>query len=189
MADLKPPRPVGLLVGVIFSDEGLLPPLEAELEWQLGPIELRSPCFDFEITDYYRDEMGADLKRVFYSFKNLISPDIIADIKLTTVEIEALFTSGGKRRVNLDPGYIDYYKLVLASAKFQGQKISVGKGVYVDPTLYYDRGWKPYDWGFPDFKGGKYDDFLTDVRTRYKQKIRQLGDSGATGGGHGRGAR
>jgi hypothetical protein len=178
MAELKPPQPVGLLIGVIFADQELLPGLEAKLKRRLGPIDLRSPCFDFKETQYYREEMGTGLKRIFYSFENLISPDAIADIKLAAVEIEAAFASGGKRRVNLDPGYIDFYKLVLASAKFQGQKISVGKGVYVDPTLYYDKGWKPYDWGFPDFKGGTYYDFLTEVRTRYKDKVRRLGNSG-----------
>jgi hypothetical protein len=61
---------------------------------------------------------------------------------------------------------------VLVSNKYLGQKIYLGKGVYADPTLYYDKGWKPYDWGFPDFKSGRYDRFLSEVRKRYKAKIR-----------------
>lgn len=174
MAEIKPVQTVELLVGVIFRDADLLGALEVELERRLGKIERRSPVFEFGITDYYADEMGEGLKRVFYCFEDLISPESIVDVKLEANEIEERFTEGGKRRINIDPGYMDFYKLVLASAKFQGQKISLGKGVYADPTLYYDKGWKPYDWGFPDFKSGRYDDFLTQVRNTYKGKVRDL---------------
>ncbi len=86
------------------------------------------------------------------------------------------FFLDGRRKVNIDPGYMDLFKLVLASAKFQGQKICLGKGVYADPTLYYDKGWKSYDWSFPDFKSGRYDEFLAGVRRSYKNKMRNMRD-------------
>jgi hypothetical protein len=182
MAEVRPPQPVALIMGVILADTALLPELETELTRRLGKIDARSEIYDFEITDYYRDEMGEGLKRVFYAFRDLVSPESIADIKLAAIDIEQAFGQAGRRRVNLDPGYLDHYKLVLVSAKFQGQKICVGKGVYADPTLYYDKGWKPYAWGFPDFKSGKYDDFLTQVRTRYKDRIRSLESRDLPGG-------
>jgi hypothetical protein len=168
---VKLPQPVELILGVIFRDPGLLEPLEARLARGLGRIELRSDLYDFDVTDYYAEEMGSALKRIFYSFTDMISPDTIVDVKRTTDGIEGEFARDGKRRVNLDPGYMDFYKLVLASNKYLGQKVYLGKGVYADPTLYYDRGWKPYDWGFPDFKDGRYDAFLTEVRRRYKAKL------------------
>jgi hypothetical protein len=178
MPKMMPVQPVQLFVGVIFSDPGLLPPLEAELETVLGCIELRSPIFDFDITAYYEDEMGKGLKRVFYSFVDLIGPETIVDVKKVSNKIEAAFARGDRRRVNIDPGYMDFYKLVLASNKYLGQKIYLGKDVYADPTLYYDKGWKPYDWGFPDFKAARYDSFLTEVRAAYKRKIRGLSRAG-----------
>jgi hypothetical protein len=167
-------QPVQPIAAVIFSDPALLASVEQALARVLSPLDATSPAFAFDLTGYYDGEMGQGLRRILYSFKDLMSPDEIADIKLATNKIEAGLAEGGKRRVNIDPGYMDFHKLVLASAKFLGQKIYLGKGVYADPTLYYDRGWKCYSWGFPDFRDGRYDKFLTDVRGLYKAKIRRL---------------
>ena len=169
------PQRVQLLVGVIFSAGDLLASLREEIAKDLGEIDLASPAFDFDITDYYEGEMGTGLGRIFYAFKDLIDPGGIVDIKAGTDRIEQAYAKGDRRRVNIDPGYMDFYKLVLVSNKYLGHKIYLGKGVYADPTLYYDKGWKPYDWGFPDFKSGRYDDFLTEVRKSYKAKIRAIG--------------
>ncbi len=174
MAEMTEPQRVELILGVIFADPDQLGPLEQELETRFSAIEARSAIFDFEATDYYEDEMGRGLKRIFYSFSDLIDPAGIVDIKIDTNRIEDDLARDGRRGVNIDPGYMDSHKLVLASAKFQGQKIYLGKGVYADPTLYYDKGWKPYDWGFPDFKSGRYDEFLTGVRRSYRNKLRNV---------------
>ena len=189
MAEVRPPVGVELFVGVIFSDSALLAPLEKELEGCFGKIEAKSQVYTFDITDYYGEEMGGNLKRVFYSFGDLIDPSRIVDVKLAANEIEQRFAHNhnGNRRVNIDPGYMDFYKLVLASGKFLGQKIYLGKGVYADPTLYYDKGWKPYDWGFPDFKSGRYDGFLTELRKAYKSKIRNQNGAGGRWGASGHG--
>ena len=172
MAGTTEPQKVKLILGVIYSDPGLLARLEEDLEGRFGPIEARSDAFDFGLTDYYEDEMGGGLKRIFYSFSDLIDPAGIVDIKIESNRIEDEFALDGARKVNIDPGYMDFYKLVLASAKFQGQKIYLGKGIYADPTLYYYKGWKSHDWSFPDFKSGRYDEFLAGVRRSYKNKMR-----------------
>ena len=172
MAQVTGPQPVQLLVGVIFTATDLLDALEAEMAARIGPIESRSPVFAFDMTDYYEDEMGSGLGRVFCVFKDLVDPATIVEVKLAANRIEQAFAEGGRRRVNLDPGYMDFYKLVLVSNKYLGQKIYLGKGVYADPTLYYDKGWKPHDWGFPDFKSGRYYAFLTEVREIYKAEVR-----------------
>ena len=95
MSGLSKPRPVQLFAGVIFGDHSLLAPLESELERRLGPIELRSPVFSFEVTDYYEDEMGGTLERIFYAFRDLIDPGRIVDFKLAANEVEVMFASGG----------------------------------------------------------------------------------------------
>jgi hypothetical protein len=177
MAQVIPVQPVQLLVGVIFADPEVLELLTVDLRKAFGAIEMTSPVYEFDITGYYADEMGGGLKRIFFSFVDLISPESLVRVKTDATSIEDAHARDGHRRVNIDPGYMDFYKLVLASYKYLGQKIYLGKGVYADPTLYYDKGWKPYDWGFPDFKSGKYDRFLTEVRTSYKGKIRNLGGS------------
>jgi hypothetical protein len=183
VAEVGTPCPVELVVGVIFRDADLLEEVQRELEACFGVIELRSTIFDFDATDYYAPEMGPNLKRAFYAFRDLMAPDEIVEAKLSTNRIESVLSRDGRRRVNLDPGYMDFYKFVLASVKFLGQKVYLGKGVYADPTLYYDKGWKPYDWGFPDFKSGRYDAFLISVRDSYKQKVRGWSGTGGPGAG------
>lgn len=172
MAEITPVQPVQLIAGVLLADTGLAAAVEVELERRLSPIEARSAFHDFDETDYYGPEMGPGLKRILYAFRDLISPEAIVDIKLATNAVEDYFADSGRRRVNVDPGYLDFHKLVLASAKFLGQKIYIGKGIYADPTLYYDKAWKPYAWSFPDFRDGRYDRFLRQVRTAYKAKLK-----------------
>ena len=61
--------------------------------------------------------------------------------------------------------------MVLASFKFQGQKIYLGSRVWADLTLYYRKGgWSVFEWTFPDFKAGLYDKTLLEIRRIYKQQ-------------------
>lgn len=174
MAELKEPQPVKLFLGVLYRDEGDLVIIKARLEEAFGPTDYISHPCPFGVTDYYEREMGAGLKRVFLSFVHLINPGELVSIKVKTNRLEAEFSQGGKRRVNLDPGYLDFFKILLASGKFSGQKIYLGQGVYADLTLYYHKGWKPYNWGFPDFRAGTYDQIFTTIREIYKRQCREL---------------
>ena len=65
--------------------------------------------------------MGWPIFREFVSFHNLINPKELAKIKIETNKIENELAEN-KRKVNLDPGYMDTNKVVLASAKFNAQK-------------------------------------------------------------------
>lgn len=172
MAEPRPPEPVQLFVGVLAPSAAVLPGVKDRLSERLGPIDFESEPFPFDVTDYYQPEMGPGLTRWFLSFERLISPEEIVGVKLATNRIEHSFSEKGKRRVNLDPGYMDTYKIVLASGKFQGPKVYLGQGIFADPTLYYDKGWRPYPWGFPDFRDGRYDGVLTAIRRLYKSKQR-----------------
>jgi hypothetical protein len=123
----------------------------------------------FEVTDYYQDEMGWGIQRIFLSFQRLIDPAGLADIKIDTNRIEDELAVDGRRKVNLDPGYMDVCKVVLASAKYNGQKIYLEKGIYADPTLHYQKGhFEPYPWSFPDFKDGRYESVFLRIRELYK---------------------
>ena len=167
------PLPVKFFTGILYTDENLLLIAKDKLIQNFGKIDLESSSFDFEFTDYYKNEMGENIKRIFYSFGKLILPDEIIFIKLKTSEIEEELKVEGKRKVNIDPGYIDYFKIVLASFKFGGQKIYLGKGVYADITLWYEKGkFKSVLTSFPDFKSNLYEKFFLKLRETYKRQIK-----------------
>ena len=110
-------HPVKLVCGVLFAPTAILNEVDGRLVSQFGPIDLKSAIFDFTYTDYYNAEMGAGLKKQFYSFEKLIMPDELANIKNLCRQIEDEFSLDGKRVVNLDPGYLEESKFVLASTK------------------------------------------------------------------------
>lgn len=169
----KEPIPVKLFCGTLYSDENLLKKAEEILIQKFGKIDYKSKFFPFEITDYYESEMGKPIYRIFLSFKKLINPGELAQIKIDCNEIENKLSISGKRKVNLDPGYLDYDKVVLASAKYNAQKIYLDKGIYADPTLFYRKGkFIPSDYAFPDFKKGIYEQVFQEMRIKYKREIR-----------------
>jgi len=165
------PQPVKLICGVLYSDSRALNRAISQLESAYGSLDYQSPEFKFDLTDYYVPEMGSPINRLFLSFQNLIHPKDIARIKIETNRIESDISISGNRKVNLDPGYMDYDKVVLASGKYNGQKIYLDHGIWADLTLHYTkRHFDPYPWSFPDFKKGLYNDVFLEIRRLYKKQ-------------------
>jgi hypothetical protein len=164
-------EPVKLFAGILYSDETLLAQAISLLEKKYGSVDFYSHVFPFEITDYYNAEMGTPIYRIFISFDDLISPSALAEIKLETNRIEMRLAVEDQRRVNLDCGYMDYDKVVLASGKYNGQKIYLDHGIWADLTLHFEKGhFDPYPWSFPDFKSGQYEDVFLEIRRIFKQQ-------------------
>ena len=168
------PDPVKFIIAALFSDEKRLKQALEICTSEFGEIDYQSENYPFDITDYYEDEMGSGLFRRFISFEPLINPGELAAIKIRCNKIEDAVAVQGNRKVNLDSGYMDFHKYVLASAKFNGQKIYLNHGIYADPTLYYRKGdFHPYSWSFPDFKSSdRYYESLIEIRTLYKHQMR-----------------
>lgn len=173
MAEPQEPPFVKLIVAVLYTEQEACEAMRAALVQRFGNIDYTSKIFPFDITDYYTKEMGLPLFRLFYGFQKLIDPGTLATIKLTTNQLEAQFANDGKRRVNLDPGYLDTDKFVLASAKHNAQKIYLAHGIWADPTLRYEKGkYLPYSWSFPDFRSGLYQSTFMRLRDIYKKQRR-----------------
>ncbi|MCE5270034.1 DUF4416 family protein [bacterium] len=166
-------EPVKLFAAILYSEESLLERARERLSGLYGPEDFVSEPFPFEHTDFYEAEMGAGLKRIFVAWERLVHPGALAQSKLATDRIEReLAAPGGNRQVNVDPGTLDYQKVVLASFKYMGQKIFIGEGVWADLTLYYRKGgWAKFEWTFPDFKLGAYDSALLEIRRLYKRQM------------------
>lgn len=135
MAEVSPVTPVKLFIVTLHRNPEVFDQALSRLKALWGQTDFISESFPFDETSYYEQEMGAGLERRFISFERLIPPDLIVDVKLQTNRLEQEFANDSLRTINLDPGYLDHYKLVLASAKFGGQKIYLREGIYADMTL------------------------------------------------------
>ena len=139
---------------------------------------MESEVFPWNTTDYYREEMGENLLRKFVAFERLISPEELVRIKLETNSLELSLSSASSpespRRVNLDPGYLDATKLVLASTKNQAHRVYLSQGIYAEVTLLYHHGaLHPFVYTYTDYRWPETHTFLRDVRTRYLKQLRK----------------
>ena len=174
-----PPKPVKLFVALLANDPTLFAQSAAQLQSLYGPIDLESEIFPWEMTTYYRKEMGEHLLRKFVTFATLIAPDALANIKLATNALE-ISLSGGEsptspRRINLDPGYVDATKLVLASAKNQAHRIYLSQGIYAEVTLLYHHGeFHPFVYTYADYQWPETYAFLRRVQNRHREQLRAI---------------
>jgi hypothetical protein len=170
-------EPVKLFVGLLGGDEDLLRRARQLLTRAWGPIEHETPIRDFTYSDYYRAEMGEGLRRVFLVFERPIAADEIAEIKLATNALEKEIADQAmadvERPVNIDPGYVDLAKLVLATTKDRSHRIYLGQGIYAEVTLHYsDERWQASPWTYPEFHEPDIQAFLSDVRRSLHEQRR-----------------
>ena len=170
----RAPQAAKLLVGLFLSQRKLIAPVAEKLVQGFGGIDIVSPWFDFNHTDYYEAEMGAPLSRRLLAFTELIQQSDLADIKLKTNAIEDLFAHNGKRTINIDPGYLLRERFVLASGKNFTHRIYIGRGIYADLTLLYKKGdFMTLDWTYPDYAEPRLHEFLQIVRKKYIDDLRR----------------
>jgi hypothetical protein len=171
------PSPVKLLIALLATDSTQLTLAATRLESSYGAIDVESATFAWSTTDYYREEMGEHLLRKFVAFAPLISPEALAHLKLETNALEILLAGdpspAARRRVNLDPGYLDATKLVLASTKNQAHRIYLSQGIYAEVTLlYHHGGFHPFIYTYADYRWPETHEFLRRVRKRYLEQLR-----------------
>jgi hypothetical protein len=178
MWELKEPKPVKLVVGVLAANGNCLHAAVEEIRSEFGKMDLVSDIWLFTQTDYYKDETGPDILRQFVSIEKLMDPGELAQIKHQTNQLEKeLAGKSGlslARPVNLDPGYIEPSKLVLASTKNYSHRIYIGRKIYAEVTLVFDKGcWRPLPYTYPDYRQQCYLDFFEKVRARLLEQLRQ----------------
>ena len=115
MAKPKKHDKVKLFAGLIGKSRDIFSKTESILEKRFGKIDSTSETIPFDFTDYYSKEMGNALLRKWVSFEKLIEPSKLPDIKIFSNKTENRLAASGKRKVNIDPGYLDTAKIVLAS--------------------------------------------------------------------------
>jgi hypothetical protein len=182
MGEVHDPRRVTPIAALLAAQADWFDSAKPPLEKLFGAVELESPFYDFDRTDYYTESMGPDLKRRFFTFRSLADPGSLVAWKLACnrleIELKAQFAASGavipERPINIDPGYLTGAKLVLASTKDFAHRIYLRDGIFAEITMGF-RGdsWVSHDFTFPDFKSRMYDEFLKKARDWHLRKVKQ----------------
>jgi len=182
MGAIRQFTPVKLFIGVLVSNSKFIPQVEERLVAAHGKIDHRSDVIPFDFTDYYEAEMGDLIDRVFFSFERLIEADQLAEIKRQTNQLEdelapLLRTPNTvvKRPVNLDPGYVEQAKVVLASTKNFYHRIYMSGGVFAEVTMHFKNNtYQFFPWTYPDYQSKDYQDFFLRMRQIYRSQLRSM---------------
>jgi hypothetical protein len=87
------------------------------------------------------------------------------------IEFKSVSACSAERPLNIDPGYIDLGKLILASTKDHAHRIYLSEGIFAETTLMYtQKQWKPLPWTYPDYQSTGYQKFLIKCREYLKTK-------------------
>ncbi|MDD4956022.1 MAG: DUF4416 family protein [Candidatus Omnitrophica bacterium] len=167
-------KTVKLIASLIFGDEGMLALAEKALLRRYGPVRGdMSRMFPFDYTDYYEEELGGGLRRKLICFERNVDIASAPDIKIHTNRVEERLSRGGRRTVNIDPGYVTEAKLVLLTTKDYNHRIYVGKNIYAECTLHFRKGtFTPWPWTYPDYASGDLVGYFNLVREIYMREIR-----------------
>lgn len=145
-------EPAHLFVGTLYHAEEYFKTAKERLKGLFGEIAMESPALGWKYTEYYHAELGRPITRTFIFFRGETEPQMLPEIKLVTNDIEEQLSSGGKRNINIDPGYMTLSKVVLASTKNYSHRIYLGKGIYAEVALVYRNGrYQPHIFTYPDY--------------------------------------
>jgi hypothetical protein len=173
MSDPQPPEAVKLIASLFSGDEHLLGVAVQALTERYGRADFISAPVSFAYTDYYEKEFGSSLIRRFVAFERLIRPESLPDVKVWTNALEERFAAGGRRKVNIDPGYLAKAHLILATGKGYTHRPYLREGIYADLTLVYrEKSFHSLPWTYPGYAGGEVIDMLIRIREKYVLQLR-----------------
>ena len=166
-------------VVALSADLSLFTIVREKLEKNFGEIEEETPPHIWNYSPAYTRELGGSIKRKFFVFKSLASPEDLPDWKLATNDLEQHFTNtrkvGNPRKLNLDPGYINDMQVIMASTKKYGNRVYLRNGIYADLTLYFNgRTFCPLSrMTFLDYKTIPIIKFFNRLRKDYLSQLNQ----------------
>ena len=180
MAKPKGFAPVKLICGVIYKEDALYDEVKRRLGAEWGRVDTESAPFAFDLTDYYRAEMGEGLSRRFMSFETLVAPESLPEKKIRAIEIEESLRrelGAAGRPVNIDPGCLSAAALVMATAKDFAHRVPLARGIYAHlEFLFTKTGVKTLDWTYPDLRRGPCQTYFRSVRDLYLRQLRESRD-------------
>ncbi len=166
---------VKLFAGFIYRDAEIYQGIKERLAGILSPLDMEAGKFAFNLTDYYNQELGFPLFKSFISFRDLIDPLKLPDIKILTNGLEHETSVSGKRAINIDPGYLSSGNVILATTKNYYHRVPLQKGIYAHMEyVIRKKRVMPLEWTYPDFKMSHYMDFFNRLIQVYKGDLQRL---------------
>ncbi len=175
MGEIHTHIPVKLFTAISYSKGIAVSFLMEKLTTLFGEIDSESAVFKVDsFTSYYQKEMGRGLSKKIVSFKRLIAPDKLPQIKVTTNRLEAEQSVDGNRRVNIDPGYLTQAKVVLATTKDYSHRLYMSRGIFADLHLNWSaKSFRPQPWTYPDYAQEAIIAYFNDLRRIYLSDLSQ----------------
>jgi hypothetical protein len=166
------PPGVRRIAGLLASSPALLDEAQQAVSETIGFVTAASAAEPWTASRYYEPEMGVEIWRRYLILDGLMPPDELVALKLATNALELRWCSLEHRSVNIDPGYVDLNRLVLASTKDAAHRIYVGHGIYAEVTLrYVDGTFVPLPYTYPDYAMPSTRAFFTRARAGYRSEL------------------
>jgi hypothetical protein len=179
------PPPAMYFFAVMAAGREYQAEAEARIQKEFGPLNRRSPLFSFsEFSPYYAREMGSDIGKYFVALREAMPMDRLREVKLFAEKLEvdmskindsilAAQTPGTVRSVNLDPGYVTGWSVVLSTVKNRAHRVYLGEGIFAEVTLLYQKGgYSRLPWTYPDYDTPLATEFFRQVRSSLLDNLR-----------------
>lgn len=167
--------PVMLVVAAFSRHPDALVWANQKLTDEYGPVVLASEPYVFDQTAYYEPSMGKRLVKHLWAFERLIAAERLPSIKRATIAMERACAETAQypdaRPINLDPGYLNLGKFVLASTKDNAHRLYLNDGIFGEVTLFYQGGeYRPWPWTYADYRQECVLRFLGEARLAYRRR-------------------
>lgn len=172
---LSESEPAKFFFAVAGGEKRYLPEVEDLLLAELGSVEFRSKIYCFsDFSRYYDRETGGRVWKYLFSVREMMPPETLVKVKLHSEQIQQQFLSERHGRtcrdVNIDPGYLNGWQVILSSVKNFTHRIYLEKGVYAETTLLYQKGdFQSLPWTYADYLSEPVLAFLNDARQSWSR--------------------
>lgn len=172
------PPPATFFVALMTRQEGYCEQAEDDLQEHLGPLLCRSDLYSFSCySKYYDREMRGSVWKYFVGFRRPLPMDQLRKVKCLTETLEwkrsiasnvLSRNSSYRRSVNLDPGYVSAWNMVLTTVKNRAHRIYLGGGIFCEVALIFRSGaFQGMPWTYPDYLSSLSLDFFSRVRRHH----------------------
>lgn len=160
------------IAGLLGASIELLHEAQRVLGDAVAPVAWATEPARWTVSRYYEPEIGPETWRQYVALDGVMPPEDLIDLKLTTNALEARWSNAAGRPVNIDPGYVDLSRLVLASTKDAAHRVYLGRGIYAEVTLRFVSGqFEALAHTYADYAAADVRVFFTRVREGYRLEL------------------